>query len=231
MDVTGILAAAAGMAALFKAVRKKHGERGSSARRASPSGRASSSGRAAFSGRGSGSSSRLGADTLSRDQGSMSLSELLSGRLLVRGARAPGSMSSAAGTRGTGSRGRGTQAAARSRGSGRRSGGVTSRSGRRSGAAVSSSSARRRPDRAELEREGVPHPLVVKRRRDRRRELLREVANVGMGAAAIGVSTAGLLFDAGTAPNWSLGGGALAAAVFGWILGRGVLSDLVHPGA
>jgi hypothetical protein len=89
---------------------------------------------------------------------------------------------------------------------------------------------RRRPDRAQMEREGVPHPLIVKRRRSRRRELLREAMNVGMGSAAVGVSTAGLLFDAGSDPERSVVAGALAAAVFGWILGREVLSDLIHLG-
>ena len=108
---------------------------------------------------------------------------------------------------------------------------VSSFQGRSRGPSASSGTLRRRPDRAELEREGVPHPLILRRRRDRRRELLREMANVGMGAAAIGVSTAGLLFDLGTSPDWSLGGGALAGVVFGWILGRGVLSDLIHLGA
>jgi hypothetical protein len=219
MDIAGILAAAAGLAAVAKAAKKKRTRSGSSSDGGSRSRRAS------------GLSARLGTQLLTREVGGMSLSELLSGRLLVRDTHATGSGTSAAGTRGSGSRGRGTRGSGRSRGSGHRGGGVASRSVRRSGGAVSSSPVRRRPDRADLEREGVPHPLIVKRRRDRRREFLREVANVSMGAAAIGVSTAGLLFDAGAAPDWFLGGGALAAVVFGWILGRGVLSDLVHLGA
>ncbi len=81
-----------------------------------------------------------------------------------------------------------------------------------------------------MEREGVPHPLIVRRRRSRRRELLREVVNVGMGSAAIGVSTAGLLFGTGTLPEQSLLGGLLAAVAFGWVFGRDVLSDLLHLG-
>lgn len=91
--------------------------------------------------------------------------------------------------------------------------------------------ATRRPGRAEMEREGIPHPLIVRRRRARRRELLREMMNVGMGSAAIGVSTAGLLFDGGISPDWSLVAGGLAAIVFGWILGREVLGDLIHLGS
>jgi len=82
-----------------------------------------------------------------------------------------------------------------------------------------------------MEHEGVPHPLIVRRRRDRRKELLREVANVGMGSAAIGVSTAALMFDGGVDPRWSLTVGGLGAAVFGWILGREVLADLFHVGS
>jgi len=68
----------------------------------------------------------------------------------------------------------------------------------------------------------------VRRRRARRKELLREIANVGMGSTAIGVSTAALMFDGGVDPRWSLAVGGLGAAVFGWILGREVLSDLFH---
>jgi hypothetical protein len=197
MDIAGLLAATAGVAALARAANKKgkdHGDR----------------------------SSRLRSRLLQRGLGSTSVSELLSGRLLMRttgmAGRGSGSSGSAVGS--------GRSGAARPHGTGpRRS------PGSRGGSATSTARVRRRPDRAELEREGVPHPLIIRRRRDRRRELLREVANVGMGSAAIGVSTAGLLFDAGVASEWYLGGGALAAAVFGWILGRGVLSDLIHLGA
>ena len=90
--------------------------------------------------------------------------------------------------------------------------------------------ATRRPGAREMEHEGVPHPLLVRRRRARRKEFLREMANVAMGSAAIGVSTAGLLFDGGAVPEWSLVAGGLAALVFGWIFGREVAHDLIHLG-
>ncbi|MDP2481486.1 MAG: hypothetical protein Q8W51_09890 [Candidatus Palauibacterales bacterium] len=195
MDIAGILAATAGVAALARAANKKGKGRGDR-------------------------SSHLRSRLLKRGRGSTSLSELLSGRLLVR-------------TTGMAGRGSGSSGAASGRSGAARPHATGPRRvpGSRGGGATSTARVRRRPDRAELEREGVPHPLIIRRRRDRRRELLREVANVAMGSAAIGVSTAGLLFDAGVVSEWWLGGGALAAAVFGWILGRGVLSDLIHLGA
>lgn len=140
----------------------------------------------------------------------VSLDDLLSGRSLLA---APGSASGKGG--GTGSPGRGP-----SRGPG-------SGAGSRSPGPFR---ATRRPGAREMEREGVPHPLLVRRRRARRKELLREMANVGMGSAAIGVSSAGLLFDGGITPEWSLIVGGLAAVVFGWVFGREVASDLLHLG-
>lgn len=206
MDVTGILAAAAGAAALVRAARKKRRKDAPSSRRRSTI------------------STRLGTGLSTGNLDGLSLSELLSGRLLVRDSYAAGARSSS----GTGAMRAGSPLGA----SGPRGRApVSSSRGRGPDAGAARGTLRRRPDRAELEREGVPHPLILRRRRDRRRELLREVANVSMGAAAIGVSTAGLLFDMGTALDWSLGGGALAGVVFGWILGRAVLYDLIHLGA
>lgn len=152
-----------------------------------------------------------------------SLEDLLSGRSLLTSGR--GSGGGGRGGRGGGGSG-GTGGSRRSPGR-RGSGAGGSRS---AGGTPAPFRARRRPGEREMEREGVPHPLIVRRRRSRRKELLREMANVGMGSAAIGVSTAALMFDGGVDPTWSLTVGGLGAAVFGWILGREVLSDLFHLG-
>lgn len=159
-----------------------------------------------------------------------SLEDLLSGRSLLTSGRGSGGggQSGSGGARG-GSGGRGGRSGGSRQSPGRRGPGAV---GTRSGSGTQPPfRARRRPGVREMEREGVPHPLIVRRRRDRRKELLREIANVGMGSAAIGVSTAALMFDGGVDPSWSLTVGGLGAAVFGWILGREVLSDLFHLGS
>jgi hypothetical protein len=186
MDLAGVIALAAGVAALARVARKRKSRRSSGP-------------------------SRKGGGFFAPRSVSASWPDLLAGRGLdIGGALSRPPPGTPAGSPRT--------PAARSR---------SAAAGTRS---TGSTELRRRPDRAQMERQGVPHPLIVRRRRSRRRELLREAMNVGMGSAAIGVSAAGLLFDAGSDPERSVVAGALAAAVFGWILGREVLSDLVHLG-
>lgn len=69
---------------------------------------------------------------------------------------------------------------------------------------------------------------VLRRRRERRRELMKEGANVGVGAVVASLVTTVVVIEAGGGLGLSLALGLAAAGSWGWILGREVVADLVR---
>ena len=94
-----------------------------------------------------------------------------------------------------------------------------------------------RPGGAEAEEERGPDRLadmpggaeaMVRVRRARRRELLKEGANVAVGALVAAVVTGTVLLEGGVDPPAALVTAVGAAGGWGWILGREVLADLAR---
>lgn len=69
---------------------------------------------------------------------------------------------------------------------------------------------------------------LVRVRRARRRELLKEGANVAVGSLVAAVVTGVVLVEGGVGPAASLVTAAAAAGGWAWILGREVLTDLAR---
>lgn len=69
---------------------------------------------------------------------------------------------------------------------------------------------------------------LVRVRRARRRELLKEGVNVAVGSLVAAVVTAVVLLEGGVGPVTSLVSAAAAAGGWAWILGREVLADLAR---
>lgn len=69
---------------------------------------------------------------------------------------------------------------------------------------------------------------LVRVRRARRRELLKEGANVAVGSLVAAVVTGVVLLEGGVGPAASLVSAAAAAGGWAWILGREVVADLAR---
>lgn len=82
-----------------------------------------------------------------------------------------------------------------------------------------------RPDRV-AEMEGGRR-FLIERRRDRRRDLLKEAVNVGLGSLVVWVVSGIVGWQAGASPGLALVVATVLALSVGWTLGREVVADVL----